>query len=176
MRSDSLEIHHWITNRTTVHSFVEHTLKLTIHQKVIIFSHMFWKILIRIIHIMVRMKRLVWHLDPTLPWLLLKVLMAQEGDRVPAVEGQVCLVRWVSCGDGKGQINISEKVTGTHTLITMLSIVVHLAKSGENDKEGVQKDRYHPCQCGQRYQVQSKSLFAKYMHLSSIKGNMTTVS
>ena len=74
---------------------------------------MLWKILLGVFHLMVRMKRLMWHLDPMLHWLLFKVLMAQEGDRVPAVEGQVCLVRWVSCGDRKEQISISEN---THLL------------------------------------------------------------
>ena len=62
------------------------------------------------------MKRLVWLLDHTLHWLLFKVLMAQEGDRVPAVEAQVCLVRWVSCGDREEQISISQNTK--HALIT----------------------------------------------------------
>ena len=113
MTRDSLEIHQWIS---TVHSFIEITLKVTILQNVIIFSYMLWKILLGVLHIMARMKRLVWLLDHKLHWLLFKVLMAQEGDRVPAVEGQVCLVRWVSCGDREEQISISQNTK--HALIT----------------------------------------------------------
>ena len=113
MTRDSLEIHQWIS---TVHSFIEITLKVTILQNVIIFSYMLWKFLLGVLHIMARMKRLVWLLDHKLHWLLFKVLMAQEGDRVPAVEGQVCLVRWVSCGDRKEQISISQNTK--HALIT----------------------------------------------------------
>lgn len=52
--------------------------------------------------------------------------MAQEGARVLVVEGQVCLVRWVSCGDRKGEINILENITGTDTLITMLPVADHI--------------------------------------------------
>ena len=163
MKTDRLEIHQWIT---TVHSVIEHALKLTILQNVIIFSYLLWKFPLGIHNIKVRMKRLMWHLDPMLHWLLFKVLMAQEGDPVSAVEGQVCLVRWVSCGDRKEQISISEN---THSLQSVLSITVHRAKSGENEKE-LQKD-WPNVNMGIGIKCP-----VKCTHLSSIKGNVTIIS
>ena len=88
--------------------------------------------------------------------------MAQEGDQVPAEEGQVCPVRWVSCGDGKGQISALENITGTH----LIRCYPSSSEKRGNRKEGAQ-DRYHINICNNIKYNQSLSLRSTCTYLQS---------